>query len=129
MRSESRIKEEVEKQIAKKLALSGVSLCDVEILRAQDERHAAMITRDGKPSGLYRASMADQEGMDAMIGFARNKASELAGGIFGGRIEDYPAAHGAYLACAHCDYAAVCGFDPTRRRKKNLTRKTVDDLK
>ena len=129
VRSESRIKEEVEKQIAKKLALSGVSLCDVEILRAQDERHAAMITRDGKPSGLYRASMADQEGMDAMIGFARNKASELAGGIFGGRIEDYPAAHGAYLACAHCDYAAVCGFDPTRRRKKNLTRKTVDDLK
>ena len=129
VKSESRIKEEVEKQIARKLALAGVSLSDVEILRAQDERFAAMITRDGKPSGLYRASMTDREGMDAMIGFARSKAKELAGGVFSGVIEDYPAAHGAYLACAYCDYAAVCGFDPTRKGKKRLTSKSVEDLR
>ena len=129
VKSESRIKEEVERQIAKKLALAGVSLSDVEILRAQDERFAAMITRDGKPSALYKASMTDREGMDAMIGFARNKATELAGGVFSGVIEDYPAAHGAYLACAYCDYAAVCGFDATRKGKKRLSSKGVEDLK
>lgn len=129
VKSESRIKEEVEKQIAKKLSLAGVSLSDVEILRAQDDRFAAMITRDGKPSALYRASMTDREGMDAMIGFARNKARELAGGVFGGVIEDCPATHGAYLACTYCDYAAVCGFDPTRRGKKRLAHKSVEDLR
>ena len=129
VRSESRIKEEVERQIAKKLALAGVSLSDVEILRAQDERFAAMITRDGRPSALYKASMTDREGMDAMIGFARNKAKELAGDVFGGTIEDYPATHGAYLACTYCDYAAVCGFDPTRKGKKRLSSKSVEDLK
>ncbi|MBQ7885380.1 MAG: PD-(D/E)XK nuclease family protein [Clostridia bacterium] len=129
VKSESRIKEEIEKQIAKKLALAGVSLSDVEILRAQDERFAAMITRDGKPNALYRSSMTDREGMDAMLSFAKGKAAELAGGVFGGVIEDYPAAHGAYLACAHCDYAAVCGFDPARQGKKRLARKGVEDLR
>ena len=129
VKSESRIKEEVERQIAKKLALAGVSLSDVEILRAQDERFAAMITRDGKPSALYKASMTDREGMDAMIAFARRKACELAGGVYSGVIEDMPAAHGAYLACTYCDYAAVCGFDPTRKNKKQLMGKRVEDLR
>jgi len=129
VKSESRIKEEVERQIAKKLALAGISLSDVEILRAQDERFATMITRDGKPSALYRGSMTDREGMDAMLAFARKKAQELAGGVFGGVIEDEPAAHGAYLACAYCTYAAVCGFDPTRKGKKQLMGKSVEDLR
>ena len=129
VKSESRIKEEVERQIAKKLSLAGVSLSDVEILRAQDDRHAAMITRDGKPSALYRASMTDREGMDAMIAFARRKAGELAGGVFGGEIDDKPAAHGEYLACAYCDYAAVCGFDPARKDKKRLMGKSTEDLR
>ena len=129
VRTESRIKEEVEKQIAKKLALAGVSLSDVEILRAQDERFAAMITRDGKPSALYKASMTDREGMDAMIAFARRKAQELAGGVYGGVIEDQPAAYGAYQACGYCDYAAICGFDPARKGKKQLAGKTVEDLR
>ena len=129
VKSESRIKEEVERQIAKKLALAGVSLSDVEILRAQDERFAAMITRDGKPSTLYKASMTDREGMDAMIAFARRKACELAGGVYSGVIEDMPATHGAYLACTYCDYAAVCGFDPTRKNKKQLMGKSVEDLR
>ena len=129
VKSESRIKEEIERQIAKKLSLAGVSLCDVEILRAQDERHAAMITREGKPSALYRASMTDKAGMDAMVSFARRKACELAGGVYGGVIEDAPAAHGAYLACAHCDYAAVCGFDPTRKGRRQLVSRSVEDLR
>ena len=129
VKSESRIKEEVEKQIAKKLSLAGISLSDVEILRAQDDRFAAMITRDGKPSALYKGSMTDRDGMDAMIAFARRKACELAGGVFGGEIDDYPAAYGAYLACAYCDYAAVCGFDPARKGKRQLTGKTVEQLR
>ena len=129
VKTESRIKEEVEKQIAKKLALAGVSLCDVEILRAQDERFAAMITRDGRPSALHKASMTDREGMDAMIAFARSKAQELASGVYGGVIEDHPAEHGAYLACSTCDYAAVCGFDAARKGKKQLSGKHVEDLR
>lgn len=129
VKTESRVKEEVERQIAKKLALAGVSLSDVEVLRAQDARHAAMITKDGKPSGLYRASMADETCMDAMIGFAKDKAAALAEDAYAGMIDDVPAVFGAYNACAACDYGAVCGFDPTVKRRRRLSKKSMEDLK
>lgn len=129
IKSESRVKEEIEKQIAKKLSLSGISLSDVEVLRAQDSRHAAMITRDGKPSGLYKGSMTDKAGMEAMIDFAKRKASELAQGAYAGVIDDSPAVRGQYSACALCDYAAVCGFDPTVKPRRRLAKKTAEDLR
>jgi len=128
IKSESRVKEEIERQLAKKLALTGISLSDVEILRAQDDRHAQMITRDGRPSGIHRASMADQERMDAMTAFAKRKAALLADKAYAGEIEDYPAALGQYSACAACRFAAICGFDPTIRRRRYLTKKSIEDL-
>lgn len=129
IRSESRIKEEIELQLAKKLALAGVSLSEVEVLRAQDSRHAAMITRDGKPSGTYRASMADAGQMEAMTAFAKRRAAQLAQDAYVGSIHDYPAVMGTYNACATCRFGAVCGFDPTVRRRRRLEKKTIDDLK
>lgn len=129
IQSESRVKAEIERQIAKKLALAGVSLADVEVLRAQDARHAAMITRDGKPSGLYKASMADGESMDAMVSFAKRKASQLAAQAYAGVIDDMPAAMGQYNACTYCEYSAICGFDPAVKPRRNLTKKSVEDLR
>jgi len=129
IKSESRVKAEIERQIAKKLSLAGISLSNVEVLRAQSAEHAAMITREGKPSGTYRSSMTDEEGMDAMVRFARGKAAELAGGIYAGAIEASPAVYGHFSACAACDYASVCGFDPTVDRRRMLEKKTADDLK
>jgi ATP-dependent helicase/nuclease subunit B len=129
VKTESRIKDEVEKQIAKKLALAGISLSDVTVLRAQDAHHQQMITKDGKPSGRYAASMADEAGMQALVDFARSKAARLAGEAFGGDIDDSPAVHGLYNACSFCDYAAVCGFDPARKARRRLSKKTVEDLR
>jgi len=129
VRSESRIREEVERQIAKKLSLAGISLSDVQVLRAQGREHAAMITREGKASGTYRGSMIDAEGMQAMAHFARRKAAELAQEAYAGMIDDLPAEHGAYNACSTCDYAAVCGFDPTLKRRRKLNKKTIEDLR
>jgi len=129
IRSESRIREEIEKQIAKKLSLAGISLSDVQVLRAHGREHAAMVTKDGKASGTYKGSMVDTEGMQAMVGFARKKAAELAQDAYAGRIDDSPAVHGAYSACSYCDYAAVCGFDPTVKQRRKLSKKTVADLR
>ena len=129
VKTESRIKEEVEQQIAKKLALAGVSLSDVEVLRAQDAHHAAMVTQSGKPSALYRASMTDEEGMRSMLAFAQQKAVSLAEAAYAGVIDDEPAAFGTYSACASCDFGAVCGFDPTVKRRRRLNRKRVEDLR
>ncbi|MGN0996508.1 MAG: PD-(D/E)XK nuclease family protein [Candidatus Ventricola sp.] len=129
IRSDARVKEEIERQLAKKLALAGVSLSDVEILRAQGTQQAAMITRDGRPSAAHRASMTDEAGMNAMVGFARRKAAQLAGEAYAGQIDDTPAALGAFCACQACRYGAICGFDPTIRPRRQLQKKGVEDLK
>ena len=129
IKSESRIKEEIERQIAKKLSLAGISLSNVEVLRAQGREHAAMITRDGAPSGTYKGSMADEAGMEAMVGFARRKAAQLAAQAYSGEIAAEPAAYGQYNACSFCDYAAVCGFDPATGRQRRLQKKTAEDLR
>jgi len=126
--SESRVKEEIERQLAKKLALAGISLSDVSVLRAHGESHAAMITKDGKPNGRYASSMVDEEGMENLVAFARGKAVSIAGQVYGGVIDDSPAEYGQFDACAQCDYAAVCGFDPSRGRRRRLQGKTLEDL-
>ena len=128
VKSESRIRGEIEQQLAKKLALAGISLSDVAILQAQDDRHAGMITRDGKPSGRYAASMVDEQGMNALVAFARGKAAQLAQTAYDGGIDDVPATLGTFNACTNCDYAAVCGFDPARKARKRLKKKTLADL-
>jgi len=128
VKTESRIREEVERQIAKKLALAGVSLSDVAILRAQDEFHQQMVTKDGKPSGRYSSSMVDEAGMQALVGFAKNKAVQLARDAYAGGIDDSPATLGTYNACTLCDYAAVCGFDPARKQRRRLSKKKLEDM-
>lgn len=129
VKTESRIIEEVERQIAKKLSLAGISLSDVEILRAQSAQHAAMITKDGKPSGIYRGAMATQEEMDAMVAFAGRKAGQLAGDAYSGEIADYPAVFGAFNACSYCRYDAICGFDPATGKRKRLVKKSIGDIR
>ena len=129
IRSDARVKEEIERQLAKKLALAGVSLSDVEILRAQGTQQAAMITRDGKPSAAHRASMTDEDGMNAMVAFARRKAAQLAGDVYAGQIDNTPAALGAFIACGTCRYGSICGFDPTICPLRMLQKKSVEDLK
>ncbi|MDO5376743.1 MAG: PD-(D/E)XK nuclease family protein [Clostridia bacterium] len=130
VKSDVRIKEEVEKSIAKKLGLKGISLSDVEILRAHGGEQAGMVTKDGKPSKRSSASMIDAEGMDHVVDFARRRASELASGAYAGVIDDSPAEWGQNMsACAMCDYAAICGFDPAVKKRRRLAKKTIEDLR
>ena len=128
IKTESRIQEEVERQIAKKLSLSGISLSDVTILRAQGGPQAAMVTKDGKPNGRFAASMVDEMGMANLLAFARHKATELAGEIYGGEIDDSPYERGALNACQNCEYSAICVFDPMRKPRRRLTAKKLEDL-
>ena len=128
IQSDSRIKEEIEKQIAKKLSLAGISLSDVSILRAQGSSHAAMITKEGKANGRYAASMVDEEGMDRLVAFAKKKAVSIAQDAYAGMIDDSPAERGQYVACSSCAYAAICGFDPARKKRRRLKEKKIEDI-
>ena len=129
IKTESRIREEVEKQIAKKLALAGISLSDVRVLSAQSAQHAGMITKEGKVNATYRGQMATGEELDAMVSFARRKAAQLAGDAYAGEIGDHPAVHGMFNACTHCRYSAICGFDAATGRRRVLIKKSVEDIR
>ena len=118
----------MEKQIAKKLSLQGISLSDVAILRAQGGSVASMVTKDGKPNGRYAASMVDEAGMEKLLDFAKRKAAELAGEIYRGEMDDSPVECGAFNACQNCEYSAICAFDPLRKPRRRLTAKKLDDL-
>ena len=128
VKTESRIREEVEKQIAKKLSLQGISLSDVAILRAQGGSAWSMVTKDGKPNGRYAASMVDEAGMEKLLDFAKRKAAELAGEIYRGEMDDSPVERGAFNACQNCEYSAICAFDPLRKPRRRLAAKKLDDL-
>mgnify|MGYP000762471113 FL=1 len=118
----------MEKQIAKKLSLQGISLSDVAILRAQGGSAASMVTKDGKPNGRYAASMVDEAGMEKLLDFAKRKAAELAGEIYRGEMDDSPVERGAFNACQNCEYSAICAFDPLRKPRRRLAAKKLDDL-
>ena len=66
--------------------------------------------------------------MQALVDFAKEKAVQLARGAYGGGIDDSPAVMGTYNACSLCEYAAVCGFDPTRKPRRRLTKKKLEDM-
>ena len=130
VRTGSRVKEEVEKKIAERFALSGVSLSDVRILRAMDAKHARMIKTDGSVR-KDAAGLIDAEGMEKLLTFARTKAAELADAANTGLIDDSPyemEGHPEQNACRYCDYAAICGFDPSRRPRRILQTHTLESF-
>ena len=130
IRTESRILEEVEKQIADRFALSGVSLSDVRILRAMDAKHARMINTDGSIR-KSAAGLVDAEGMEKLISYVQGKAAVLAEAAGSGLIDDSPyemEGTPEQNACRFCDYAAICGFDPSRRPRRILRKKTLENI-
>ena len=101
----------------------------MRILKAHGGAQAAMIAKNGQPSGRYAASLADAQTMDAMTRFARDKAAALATQAYAGAIDDLPVRDQQFSACDTCRYAAVCGFDPQVRPYKRLKKKSIEDLK
>ncbi len=126
IRTESRIKEEVEEQIAKKLKLAGISLSDVSIVR--EHGFTSMIKKDGTLSAAHSASMADEQAMESMLSFAKRKATQLAEDIYAGDIDVSPYEYGQMTACATCGFAEICGFDPAVSMRRRLQKKEIGDL-
>ena len=116
--TESRIRSEVEKELARKMALSGVTLADVEVRRANGMERA-------------RSGVLEPEQMEALLGFAKRKAGELADQVKDGLIDISPyELPGAVreTACQYCGYAAICAFDPASRPRRVLQKKTLGEV-
>jgi ATP-dependent helicase/nuclease subunit B len=127
------VKSAAEKAIAKQLQLKGVVLSDVKVVQAMDaegEVLGPIFTKSGEVAA--RAPAYSKEEMEALLAHTQSKAAELADGIRAGEISVSPAETKGWNACQWCEYAAVCGFDPsmphcTKRVLPSLTRQELLD--
>ena len=93
------------KEVQKAFRLRGVSLKNAELLEAGGGPSVA----PEKGTGVL-----DPEDFSAVAEFARRKAAQTAEAVRTGRAETAPYRKSKRdTACARCDYASVCGFDPT----------------
>lgn len=127
IRTDSRITQEVEKQIAKVLSLKGIALSEVEIIRAQGEdMAAAMLKKDGSLDA--RAKAEGEEELSLLVGYAMRLAGALSGRIVSGEIAISPAEQGQWRSCQSCEYMDICGFDAgVGDRTRRLEPKTLAD--
>ncbi|MBQ7850001.1 MAG: PD-(D/E)XK nuclease family protein, partial [Clostridia bacterium] len=110
------VKEAAEKAIAKALRLQGVVLADVEVVEAMDSAGesfslGAIFTRKGEVGAHAPAYTPSQ--MNALLEHAKEAAALLADGIRDGDVSVSPVQIDQWSACQWCEYAAVCGIDPT----------------
>lgn len=90
--------------VQKTFRLSGISLQEARLIEAGGG--AAVIPEKG-------AGTLSPEEFSFVEGFARKKAAETAEAVCAGHAETAPFRKGKQkTACAWCDYASVCGFDP-----------------
>lgn len=108
-------KESVEREIAKKLCLKGVTLSDAEILQRMDcatppVSMEEVLKKDGTPKqGKMACSM---EEMHRLLRLAHGIAEKLTKELRSGAIPAAPVVgKGRDDACARCDFAGVCRRD------------------
>ena len=122
IRIESRIKEEVEKKIAEQLALNGITLADISLVKAQ-----GFMTEDNKKPKNIKEMLTYDE-MKTVLEYARNKATELAEEMISGKIKPSPYISGNEPICKNCEYKSICGYDAELTKPRILERKTTNNI-
>ena len=118
--------EQAIKAVRKALRLSGVMLADAEILRLMDADSPPIslpnyINKSGEPAEGDR--LLSREALETLMEVAEDKAREIAGQIFSGRITRSPLIRASGRAeCAYCQYQAICRTERISREK--LKRRT-----
>ncbi len=124
--------EEIERYLRKELRLSGLVLCDEEVLKGLDDSFVPMegdglekVISEIIPVGvsakgeLRKDSMtADEKRFRFLMDFAQDKAREIGNEIAKGNITVSPYKNKQITPCTYCNYKAVCRFDPSLEENK-----------
>lgn len=78
------------------------------------------IKQDGALGRVDSSDAADSESFAALLRFVRKRIAELADRLIDGVIDVRPYRRGTTTPCSHCDYRAVCRFDPAINQYLNL---------
>jgi ATP-dependent helicase/nuclease subunit B len=114
--TESKIVETIEKEIAKKLKMTGLALEDVQLVRQLDREigksseilHVALTKDEGFTKN---SSVLASEDFMALITHVEGLLQEIGREIIRGKVKIEPVNDSRRTACAFCPYRAVCQFD------------------
>lgn len=88
-----------------------VTSLDGQLQSGASEVVAAYITKDGNFGRIDSTDVADSRQFTALLGFVRQRISELADRMIDGIVDVTPYRIGKETPCTHCDYRSVCRFD------------------
>jgi ATP-dependent helicase/nuclease subunit B len=105
------------------LAVKPRGIFDIRVARNLDKHLAdgwskvvqVHIKRDGAMGNINSADAAGSEEFAALLRHVERRIGRLADEIIAGRIEIRPFRHGNTTACARCEFAALCRFEPAPR--------------
>ena len=109
--------EALEKQLKKRHRQNGLLLRNVEILEQmeKDLQGNYIPVKLKKDGGLDKASsVTTEKGFAAIRAHVESLLIKLGREIQRGSIGPNPYKKGGYNSCQFCEYAAVCGYEPTR---------------
>lgn len=109
--TESRDGETVERKISAEMRLKGFLLDDPQAVQASEDR-ASLLNKDGS---MRRDAGLSAKAIDGLLHQAKALAGAIADAIDSGEAAPRPARLNGKLACAQCDFAAVCGYDARKR--------------
>ncbi|MDD4803404.1 MAG: helicase-exonuclease AddAB subunit AddB [Syntrophomonas sp.] len=114
--SESRIVETIEKEIAKKLKMTGVALKDVELVRRLDRQIdnysdilPVALTKD--ENFAKSSSVLALDEFWSLINHVETLLQKIGGEIIAGKVKIEPVNDSRRNACEFCPYQPVCQFD------------------
>ena len=136
MVDEEDAQEDVDAAIEKMLQLRGVTNREPEALQLLEtdfDGNSRVVSglRQKKDGSFYEYSkVADRAELEALGGFARKKAAEIAERMQKGECAVLPYQVGQEGSCDFCPYKTVCGFDPkiAGYRMQRLRKKELSDL-
>ena len=115
-----------------KMAMSGVTASDAEIISATDrellssgEKSAVNgVKYDAKKDRFTGGTVLSPEVLDGLLHHTREVMRKDAEKILNGDIRVYPYVYGDSTGCDYCRFAAVCGMDKRSGKKMRRVEKT-----
>ncbi|MDT8718868.1 helicase-exonuclease AddAB subunit AddB [Clostridium sp. 19966] len=115
--------EDIEKEILKKLKMSGLLLKDAKVVKNMDNKMSGFSLiiparmNAGDTLGSTPSTIT-MEQFDILRKYVRDTLASLCEDIISGNIDIKPTKEKNFTACAYCSFAAICQFDPSMNNNK-----------